>query len=656
MQRQLSAQNYCDRGREHFKQERYQAAIEDFTQALQMKPVMVEVYRLRGCAYREAGMYQQAHADFQKALELNPNNVTVYYNRGYCYRLQSNFSAAVEDYTKALEFLPKDIDALLARGISFKLMGKLDKAEEDYLRVISLSPGNTMACNNLSIIYCDQSKYEEALKLINEAVASAPEESLYYQNRAYLNSKLGHHLAVVNDFITALTLKPLLHKETFDLLQVSASAISPDALLKLEDKSLSDAIKVLNRDRLSSNRETRIKRKAMFQQLLFGNKTVDEQDDYYQIILHLVAKCINGRLNNPPHQVMKLMSSLEPNVFPYFMVALSAAGCVNAKELHQLSELMMPRLSNFKNELVEAIKAIESPVDKASACCKVLIDKTSAVHAMMFAREKGLFKSAPENSQQVKAIRATLDNLLAENIARVSQLPDYAQQYFNKALAVAIKDKKAEQAKKLLKIGANPNFVDPQKNNCPLLMLAMVAGLTDVCTALLLHGANAAVEFTASKAVHAGLVASLSRDVQQRMNVHLMASSVDGDISISAMHYSKIIGNVETENNICLRMQASNAENFVPVLPLQSQGLPDLFVPPASNFSLASYGSCNQFGLFSYSVALSQPAAQPPSYETVVLADVLNPGFYKITAAHVPPPSYDESVSDCNASPVSQYK
>lgn len=61
---------YYHRGLENMKVEKYQEAIEEFSQAIRLDPNYIEAYKCRGTACEKLGYYNRGKSDFRKALEL----------------------------------------------------------------------------------------------------------------------------------------------------------------------------------------------------------------------------------------------------------------------------------------------------------------------------------------------------------------------------------------------------------------------------------------------------------------------------------------------------------------------------------------------------------------------------------------------------------
>ena len=70
----MTARQFYDRGDDKREQEDYQGAIEDYTQAIRLKPDYVFAYITRGIARRKLEDYEGAITDYNQAIRLDPDN------------------------------------------------------------------------------------------------------------------------------------------------------------------------------------------------------------------------------------------------------------------------------------------------------------------------------------------------------------------------------------------------------------------------------------------------------------------------------------------------------------------------------------------------------------------------------------------------------
>lgn len=81
-------------------------SIEDFTEAIRLRPGYAEAYKNRADSYRELWKFDLAIADYTKAIELLPNYSAAYHGRSEAYRLTNETDLAIADSTKAIQLQP----------------------------------------------------------------------------------------------------------------------------------------------------------------------------------------------------------------------------------------------------------------------------------------------------------------------------------------------------------------------------------------------------------------------------------------------------------------------------------------------------------------------------------------------------------------------
>jgi tetratricopeptide (TPR) repeat protein len=83
---------------------RYDQAIADFTEALEINPKYVFAYKIRGLAYSEKGQYDKAISDYNKAIEISPRDAEAYNDRGHVYiAILGNKKKGCSDLKRACE-------------------------------------------------------------------------------------------------------------------------------------------------------------------------------------------------------------------------------------------------------------------------------------------------------------------------------------------------------------------------------------------------------------------------------------------------------------------------------------------------------------------------------------------------------------------------
>lgn len=97
----LLARLYSNRAAAHAGAERYAAAAEDVTQAMQHDPKAAIFYHQRGSCYFNMKQFEKAAADFTGAIEREPTKASHYTNRGMCWQALGKMDEANADFETA---------------------------------------------------------------------------------------------------------------------------------------------------------------------------------------------------------------------------------------------------------------------------------------------------------------------------------------------------------------------------------------------------------------------------------------------------------------------------------------------------------------------------------------------------------------------------
>ena len=98
---------HLKRGRAFAAQDATEQAIQDFTRAYQLNPVMIEALVERGDAHAAAGNYPGAMADYEEALRRNPSNSAALLGRGDArISLKGSPDSSLADFTASFKPTP----------------------------------------------------------------------------------------------------------------------------------------------------------------------------------------------------------------------------------------------------------------------------------------------------------------------------------------------------------------------------------------------------------------------------------------------------------------------------------------------------------------------------------------------------------------------
>jgi tetratricopeptide (TPR) repeat protein len=123
------------RGRIHFFLGRTDAALADFTRALELEPDSLQALSLRGAVYADTGDLERAIIDFTRFLRQQPGTRVVRMARALGYFQTRQYALALADFDRVLAEAPGDLGAAYCRGAARVRTGDVSgRAEIDSIR------------------------------------------------------------------------------------------------------------------------------------------------------------------------------------------------------------------------------------------------------------------------------------------------------------------------------------------------------------------------------------------------------------------------------------------------------------------------------------------------------------------------------------------
>ena len=117
----------------------------------------------------DLGHLEAALADYTRALELDPVFAVAYYNRGTTYAVLEQHDAALADDTRALEFVRDDAEIYINRGVIYAALGQPVAALTDFLHALTIDPAHATAHLNIGILAYQQDNFAEAIPHLEQA-------------------------------------------------------------------------------------------------------------------------------------------------------------------------------------------------------------------------------------------------------------------------------------------------------------------------------------------------------------------------------------------------------------------------------------------------------------------------------------------------------
>ncbi|MDD5571764.1 MAG: tetratricopeptide repeat protein [Bacteroidales bacterium] len=164
----------------------YEEILYNYNLAIDLDPEYIMAYNNRGMLLSDHGKYKEAMDDFMKIYNSdktfsNNNNILLYI--AFCKLKLGDYQGAIDDYSNVLKAFPKNFFAYSGRGDAKVALKDTIGAINDYNASIRLGP---QAFNvhdvflNRGLLKQGQKKYQEALVDMNDAVRTAPDNSMNY--------------------------------------------------------------------------------------------------------------------------------------------------------------------------------------------------------------------------------------------------------------------------------------------------------------------------------------------------------------------------------------------------------------------------------------------------------------------------------------------
>jgi len=119
----------ANRGNIYAKKGLSDLAVQDYDQAIGLKPDHANVLFNRGTAYVMKRQYDLAILDFDQVIKLNPDHAKAFCSRGVAYSSKRHYAQAVRDYDQAIKLKPGFDEALHNRDVALRIIGRGDKDE-----------------------------------------------------------------------------------------------------------------------------------------------------------------------------------------------------------------------------------------------------------------------------------------------------------------------------------------------------------------------------------------------------------------------------------------------------------------------------------------------------------------------------------------------
>ena len=154
-----------------------------------------DAYDLLGDAYSQQKNYAKAEEAYRKSVDEDPDDPGHRHGLAQALLSQDKYTEALEQYTKLSQLEPGTAENFLRMAQLDRRLGKLDEAEASLLKAKQLSPGSIEVLYNEALLYEDEHRYDDSVKVLTDAIAGVRNQAGNEDNSnalSILYEQLGH--------------------------------------------------------------------------------------------------------------------------------------------------------------------------------------------------------------------------------------------------------------------------------------------------------------------------------------------------------------------------------------------------------------------------------------------------------------------------------
>jgi Tfp pilus assembly protein PilF len=189
------------------KQQRWDEAIESFSQAVRIRPQHASAHSELGVALAKTGKTREAIEHFGRAIDIYPTAVT-YTNLGLAHLREGRPDQSVEKFRSALRLNPGYFDAHLNLAIALSRLGKLQEARGHFLEAIRIDPSHAGVRSGLGTLLAQQGSWTEAIEHLSAAVERNPDNADARNNLGAALLQKGDVASAVRELRRAVEINP----------------------------------------------------------------------------------------------------------------------------------------------------------------------------------------------------------------------------------------------------------------------------------------------------------------------------------------------------------------------------------------------------------------------------------------------------------------
>jgi tetratricopeptide (TPR) repeat protein len=171
-------------------------------------PSNAAAFTARGERKRSAGRTDAAIKDFSAAIEKDDKYAHALYLRGKSFTEKNDARTGLEDLNAAVKLAGTRYEYRVARGVAYRAIGKADEATSDFSAAIRTDPSRAEGYNERGVTQFNAKKFDAAEADFTRAIENGDADPLYWSNRAEVRMAQKKFDAAAADWQRAAKLAP----------------------------------------------------------------------------------------------------------------------------------------------------------------------------------------------------------------------------------------------------------------------------------------------------------------------------------------------------------------------------------------------------------------------------------------------------------------
>lgn len=217
----FTARAYNNRGLARYKKHDYAGAIEDYDEALRIRPGLPSAYLNRAASLRAMGQLEASLKDLDRAIAVDQDFYEAFSNRGSLKLDLGDTKGALEDLNRSIELNDRIPESFYQRGYAHYAVKKYDAALADFERAEHLDPKMAWAYQGHGTVLMAKGQMPQAIDDFTRAIELNPQIVWAYVNRGISHVYLGNESEAQKDLNEALRLRPDLKAQLDDRIELA---------------------------------------------------------------------------------------------------------------------------------------------------------------------------------------------------------------------------------------------------------------------------------------------------------------------------------------------------------------------------------------------------------------------------------------------------